>query len=776
MPLRGIPPAHAGASRRRAPPFVPPDSLGVDAGAASAVATPPFASSAGEGRAGDALDGGRLRAWVGAWALLAELPFALLISGACVLLFGVDEPRDRRLVLAGLAAAHVVKSVAIVLSMSFLLRPVDRWSRARGAARRDAALLVPAARAAYCAPARLALPWAAGWTFAILAASAGLDAGAPHVIAGAASPVAAAALFSLAVGVVALPLAYTLLAFLLYPVAARLGLDARAAGGCVGSPGLSLRSRLIAFALCLAAAPAVWMASIAAAGGFDAGRPTAWITLLFFIAVAVAWAVLVAFCVASSIVGPLRSIGDLVGRIAASGEPTRLEPLPVYLQDELGTLTAGVNAMIERLDDSAERLRAHVRERERLLDEAARSAAELRAVLDTIVDGVVAFDADGSVAFMNTAGRRLFGEQAARADGRGESGGQGGSGDGDFGGERASPPGDGRPRGAVSPVALADLPIARALAGETIRDEALVAECPATGREIVVRASAAPIRSERGAILGAVAVARDVTELVELDRLQDQFVRVAAHELKTPVTIVKGYAQALLRQKSGTPEASRPLLDAINRGADRMTRIVDDLLAIAQALLDRLAVSPCEADLSALVAACVAHADASALRHRVRLVDRIRGPALVRADPARIRQVLASLIENAIKYSPAGRDIEVMLTLGSAEGGPGSPSEVREAVVSVRDDGVGIPAAKQARLFRLFYRAHTDTAHDYGGMGVGLYLAREIVARHGGRTWFESREGEGSTFHFSLPLIADERAAPGAEGSPSSERAPTNDS
>ena len=117
---------------------------------------------------------------------------------------------------------------------------------------------------------------------------------------------------------------------------------------------------------------------------------------------------------------------------------------------------------------------------------------------------------------------------------------------------------------------------------------------------------------------------------------------------------------------------------------------------------------------------------------------------MVRADATRTRQALGNLLGNAVKYSPAGGTIEVVLSIDRARG---------EAQASVRDSGVGIPALRQEGIFRLFYRAHADTPHDYGGMGVGLYMARELIKRQGGRVWFESREGEGITFCLTLPLV-----------------------
>ncbi len=103
---------------------------------------------------------------------------------------------------------------------------------------------------------------------------------------------------------------------------------------------------------------------------------------------------------------------------------------------------------------------------------------------------------------------------------------------------------------------------------------------------------------------------------------------------------------------------------------------------------------------------------------------------------------MANLIDNAIKYSPTGGEIEVSVQVRAGE-----------AIVPVKDQGVGIPAARQSHIFERFYRAHTGTPYDYGGMGVGLFICHEIIAEHGGRMWFESVEGQGSTFYVALPIV-----------------------
>ncbi|MBI2865501.1 MAG: HAMP domain-containing histidine kinase [Chloroflexi bacterium] len=232
---------------------------------------------------------------------------------------------------------------------------------------------------------------------------------------------------------------------------------------------------------------------------------------------------------------------------------------------------------------------------------------------------------------------------------------------------------------------------------------------------------------------------RRAIELAELDRLKDEFLTVAAHELKTPVTGIKGYAQILLRQDhvDGNPHEVKAL-QAINRQTDKISRLVNDLLQVTEFRAGHPELEPTEFDLSELVVSVAERVRRTAERHK--LVLHPGGPVPVEADKDRIEQVLVNLLDNAMKYSPNGGEIELAARVDGAQ-----------AVVSIRDRGIGIPKDKQARIFERFYRAHTGTPHDYGGMGVGLYISNEIVRRHGGRMWFESEAGNGSTFYFILP-------------------------
>lgn len=361
---------------------------------------------------------------------------------------------------------------------------------------------------------------------------------------------------------------------------------------------------------------------------------------------------------------------------------------------------------------------------EELAAVAQRRAAELRAILDNIVDGVFVCDTQGRITLANEAGVRLLGlgslEEVRRALA-------------DFPALLRERHLDGRP------VAADELPLARAMAGQIVTQEDAIFCNPRTQRDVYARTSAAPIRDEQGNIVGAVAVSTDVTELTELDRLKDQFIAVAAHELKTPVTIMKGYAQALLRTSDEIAPPRRRMLEAIDRGANRIDAVVKDLLDISRLHLGRLELVIERIDLPALVTDVADRLALTTMRHRIRVVA--SEPVVVPGDRDRLEQVLINLLDNAIKYSPKGGDIDVAVAVRD-----------QQAVVSVRDYGVGIATEKRDRLFQRFYSAHSGTPFDYGGMGVGLYISKEIVTRHRGLMWFESEESRGSTFYFSLPL------------------------
>ena len=350
---------------------------------------------------------------------------------------------------------------------------------------------------------------------------------------------------------------------------------------------------------------------------------------------------------------------------------------------------------------------------------------QLRGVLDGMADAVLVVDGPGSVVDMNRAALRLFGAErreelfslAAELLERAQL---------------QNP--DDRPAGAD------DLASLRALADETgTRYEARLRR--RDGRERYVSVSSAPVpRRGAGSQELSVVVVRDISDVKRFEESREEFFSTAAHEFKTPLAVVKAYAQIMRRRGQGDPAG----LDAIVRQVDRLARMVQQLLEVARFRLGRTELRRERFDLSALLGESL-----DGMRPRVdgrRLLSSPAGPAPVIADRDRVGQVIANLLENAVRFSPDGGDVEAALSRRDGE-----------AVVAVRDHGLGIPRERQDRVFERYYRAHAGTPEDYSGLGVGLDVAREIVARHGGRIWFESEPGAGSTFSFSLPLAAEER-------------------
>ncbi|HET9452505.1 MAG TPA: HAMP domain-containing sensor histidine kinase, partial [Aggregicoccus sp.] len=186
------------------------------------------------------------------------------------------------------------------------------------------------------------------------------------------------------------------------------------------------------------------------------------------------------------------------------------------------------------------------------------------------------------------------------------------------------------------------------------------------------------------------------------------------------------------------PASLRPRMEAILRAAARMGRLVDDIVEVSSVMLGDLVLERQPVELGAL-ARKVVKAAARGTRSR-RLRVEAEEPLYVLADPERLGHALRHLVDNALRYAPTG---EVRVELRRAE---------RGAELCVHDEGIGIPEDKQPHLFELFFRAHAGTPHDVGGMGIGLYLCRELLRLHGGSVRVQSTEGRGSTFCAWLPL------------------------
>ena len=244
---------------------------------------------------------------------------------------------------------------------------------------------------------------------------------------------------------------------------------------------------------------------------------------------------------------------------------------------------------------------------------------------------------------------------------------------------------------------------------------------------------------EIGHLTGVFNEMRD--NLRQLTRAREEFIAAAVHEIKTPVAVIKTSVQ-FLQQFPPEQREQRlpPMLERLDRQCNRLDRLVTDVLEVTRLDLRKMELRRRPTDVRALVERVVAEMQNVSPNHCLVITQVDSVEAELDAD--RVEQVFYNLLDNAIKYSPSGGNVDVSLRRdGDA------------FVVAVRDRGIGIPADKQQRIFERFYRAHAGTRYEHAAsLGVGLYLSRELVRRHGGRIWFESAEGEGATFYVRLPL------------------------
>jgi signal transduction histidine kinase len=278
----------------------------------------------------------------------------------------------------------------------------------------------------------------------------------------------------------------------------------------------------------------------------------------------------------------------------------------------------------------------------------------------------------------------------------------------------------------------------------------LVARGEQIGAIALAGAHAAPSRLLLSAIAEAIAGALQQARMAEqieaqgrdlqsIKRQQDQLISIIAHDLKNPMASIKGYADLLLRRSARNAEdPNRRGLQVISEQIVRMTALLDTLLDISRIASERLLVERRPADLAGITTPVVEDLREATGRQDLTL-EAAEGAYAGLFDARRIRQAIENVLGNALAYSPVGGPITVRMR-----------RDRDEAIIEIHDRGIGIPAAERERLFEPFFRASNAAAR--AGMGMGLFVAQQILARHDGRIWFDSAEGQGSTFSIALPI------------------------
>lgn len=365
---------------------------------------------------------------------------------------------------------------------------------------------------------------------------------------------------------------------------------------------------------------------------------------------------------------------------------------------ELGSLAEAMNRMAQQLD---ERIRTVVSQRN-----------EHEALLGSMVEGVLAVDREERLLSMNAAAERVLGVPVAEAQGRSI-------------------------QEAVRNVDLQKL-VARTLQSETTIEGELVIR----GDNLrYLQAHGSPLRDARGRNIGAVIVLNDITRIRRLETLRSDFVANVSHELKTPITSIKGFVETLLDGPTDDPEETRRFLQIIGKHADRLTSIIDDLLSLSriEQEADRAEIPLETGEVQPVVEAAVQLCEPRAGFKRIRLVQRHQPGLKARINGALLEQAVINLVDNAIKYSASDSTVEIETRRQNSD-----------ILIEVIDHGVGIAQDHLPRLFERFYRVDKARSRKLGGTGLGLSIVKHIIQAHEGRVSVESQPGRGSRFTIAL--------------------------
>src|SRR5450432_3601976 len=255
-----------------------------------------------------------------------------------------------------------------------------------------------------------------------------------------------------------------------------------------------------------------------------------------------------------------------------------------------------------------------------------------------------------------------------------------------------------------------------------------------------LQVNAAVISNSAGEREGTILVFHDLTRLKQLERTRQEFVANVSHELRTPLSLIKGYVETLLDGARDNPEVAERFLKIIERNAQRLDLLIQDLLTISALESGRIKLNLQPVELRPLVEKVLADLNSRGENKGMKLINEL--PELTATgDANRIDQVLANLVDNAIKYGRA----EGRVTVGGKNTNDG------KVEIFVQDDGPGIPPEALDRVFERFYRVDKARSRDQGGTGLGLSIVKHIAQAHGGEVWAKSELGKGATFFFTLP-------------------------
>lgn len=265
------------------------------------------------------------------------------------------------------------------------------------------------------------------------------------------------------------------------------------------------------------------------------------------------------------------------------------------------------------------------------------------------------------------------------------------------------------------------------------------------GKSLTVNINASAIHNRRGEVIAAASIIYDMTQQKELEKRKDDFVNMASHELKTPITSMKLYIDSLLSKikKFNDPKAEK-ILESIKYQTEKLQELVSELLDVSRIQTGKLMIKKEIFDMQDLIEETINGLQSIMKNHKIILSKTV--PLSVSADKFRIYQVLTNLIVNAVKYSPTSEKIIIKLY-----------KKKQQAIISVEDFGIGISNEQKLKIFERLYQVVDAKEKTFPGLGMGLYIAKQIIKKHQGKIWVESEKNKGSIFYFSLPIKTNQK-------------------
>jgi PAS domain S-box-containing protein len=445
-----------------------------------------------------------------------------------------------------------------------------------------------------------------------------------------------------------------------------------------------------------------------------------------------------------SAVLPLIRLKEATSRVAALDFTTTTTTTTTTKpsNDEVGQLTQAFNGMVEKLKKSYVALKnSNIAIRNVFEDlnveksKVETAKAKDDAILASIGDGLVATDKDGRIIAINDAAEEMFGYKNTTLIGK------------KFYDAFGNKDTEGKP------VPLDKRPISVALAtGKKVVTSAVT---PAyyyvrrDGTDFPVAITVTPIIFE-GKITGVIDIFRDISKERDVDKAKTEFVSLASHQLRTPLSVVGWYSEMLSAGDAGKLTAKqKEYLDEIYKGNRRMVNLVNALLNVSRLELGTFAIEPEPTNISALVESIINEQKLSVNEKKLSLSTTFaKDIPVIESDPKLLRLVFQNLLSNAIKYSPIKGKIEISVSLKG-----------KDVLFAISDNGIGIPESQAKEIFTKLYRADNARKKDAEGTGLGLYIAKSIIDHAGGKIWFDSVEGRGSTFYVALPLTGMKKKA-----------------